>query len=384
MKSIVRICLVFVLVFLPAASVGSPENIGKVTARDYGLTFGELPTGHLNAITDVKGVLVGHKTMIEGDKIRTGVTVVLPHSGNLYKEKVPAAIHLGNGYGKLAGYTQVRELGEIESPIILTNTLSIGPAVEGGVRYMIGLPGNERVKSVNIVAGECNDGRLNDIRGLHVKPHHVLEAIKNAKPGHVEQGNVGGGTGTRCHRFKGGIGTSSRVLPGLSEGYTVGVLVQTNFGKSLHIRGVPVGDILRKKLALKTDEFTDWGSCMVVIATDAPLDSRKLERLAARAMLAIGKTGSVSSTTSGDYIIAFSTAPEMRIYEGNKFSGGATFSHKKLNPMFKAVVEATEEAIINALFAAQTMTGYRGKTLHALPEDETIKILKEYNRLQSQ
>jgi len=351
--------------------------------RDYGITPGILSPGQNNAITDVADVKVGHVTLKEGDSVRTGVTAIIPHSGNVFREKVPAAIHVGNGFGKLAGVTQVRELGNIETPVLLTNTLSVPAATEALVKYTLEQPGNEEVRSVNPVVGETNDGWLNDIRGMHVEKQHVFEAIQNAESGSVQEGNVGAGTGTICFGFKGGIGTSSRVLPESKGGYKVGVLVQSNFGGVLQIDGAPVGvEMDRYYMNDKLNDTAD-GSCMIVVATDAPLLSRNLERLAKRAMLGLAKTGGISSNGSGDYIIAFSTNEKVRVpYESNEnLHDVKVLRNNAMSPMFMAVIEATEEAILNALFSAESMKGRNGHVVNELPEEKTIEILKKYNRL---
>lgn len=353
-------------------------------ARDLGIKIGVLPTGNLNAITDVEGVKVGHVTLIEGSSIRTGVTTILPHSGNIFQDKIPAAIFVGNGFGKLAGSTQVNELGNIETPIVLTNTLSVATAIDAVIDYTLGLKGNEKVQSVNAVVGETNDGYLNDIRGKHVKKEHVLEAIQNAKSGIVAEGNVGAGTGTVCFGFKGGIGTASRVLPKASGGYTVGVLVQTNFGGVLQIDGAPVGETLKKYyLSGQLKDDVD-GSCMMVVATDAPLDARNLERLAQRAMMGLAKTGGIASNGSGDYVIAFSTDKRVSVkHEKASLTDEAVvIRNDAMSPLFMAVIEATEEAIINSLLMAKTMTGKDGHKIEALPHDEVIKILKKHNLIE--
>jgi len=343
---------------------------------------GILPQGKFNAITDVAGVMVGQYTLVQGDSVRTGVTAILPHGGNIFQKKVPAAIFTGNGFGKLAGSTQVMELGNIETPIVLTNTLSVPTAMNAVISYTLQQKGNEDVQSVNAVVGETNDGYLNDIRGRHVKESHVLEAIKNASPGVVQQGNVGAGTGTVCFGFKGGIGTASRVLPEKSGGYTVGVLVQTNFGGVLQIDGVPVGKELGKYYL--SDQLNDPadGSCMIVVATDAPLDSRSLERLAKRAFMGLAKTGGIASNGSGDYVIAFSSNPGVRIpYEPKeKLYNTSVLFNDDLSPLFLAAIEATEQAIINSLFAARTMKGKNGRVVEELPKEKVISILKKYNR----
>lgn len=356
------------------------STTARARPRDLGIAFGTMKAGPLNAITDVAGVRVGHCTLKTGDDIRTGVTAVLPHGDNLFLHKVPAAIDVANGFGKLAGSTQVNELGQIESPILLTNTLSVAAAQEGGVHYMLALPGNENVRSVNVVVGECNDGYLNDIRGMHVAPRHAQEAIRAARTGPVAEGSVGAGTGTICHRFKGGIGTSSRVLPQTKGGYLVGVLVQTNFGRDLHIDGVPVGRVL-KKVALGDSATVGDGSCMIVVATDAPLDSGGLRRLARRAMLGLARTGGVSANGSGDYVIAFSTAKALRQKAGAGFVGGRVLHAQRMTPLFAAVIEATQEAVINSLFAATDSTGRDGHSVNALPVDRTLSILREYRHL---
>ncbi len=349
--------------------------------RDYGIEIGVLKTGLLNAITDVPGVMVGHQTLIKGDSIRTGVTAIIPHSGNLFQQKVPAAIYLGNGFGKLAGYSQVKELGNLETPIVLTNTLNVATGVSALVSHTLLLPENEKVRSVNAVVGETNDGYLNDIRGRHVTEKDILQAIKNAKPGKVEEGNVGAGTGTICFGFKGGIGTSSRVVPKNTGGYTVGVLAQTNFGGMLKIAGVDVG----KQMGHYSDNFkyaTD-GSCMMVVFTNAPLDSRNLERLAKRAMLGLARTGGIASNGSGDYVIAVSTAKECRIpyNSDNAVQTLPSLRNSAMTPLFLATIEATEEAILNSLFAAQTMTGRNGHEIKALPKKQVLEMLKAAGKI---
>ncbi len=342
-----------------AALVGITERSMSAKAderprlRDLGISIGEFPTGRWNAITDVPGVRVGHVTLVEGDRIRTGVTAILPHDGNLFRQKVPAAIHVGNGFGKLIGFTQVEELGEIETPILLTNTLSVWDVAIGVVEYMLALPGNESVRSINPVVGETNDGYLNDIRSRHVRPAHAVQAIKEAKPGPVEEGGLGAGTGTVCFGFKGGIGTSSRVLPPELGGYVIGVLVQTNFGGKAVIAGNPIW------LRLGEHAMDDDGSCMIVVATNAPLDAGPLKRLAKRALAGMARTGASFSHGSGDYVIAFSTDrnPRDRIEQ------------RRLDPLFVAVADATEEAIVNSLLRATDMSGFRGRKVRALPID---------------
>lgn len=363
--------LTFFVIILISTSLFSQERL-----RDYDVEIGVLRTGAFNAITDVPGVEVGHLTKIEGDSIRTGVTALLPHSGNLFQEKVPAAIYIGNGFGKLAGYTQVKELGNLETPIILTNTLSVPTAVNALIGYSLEQKGNENIRSVNAVVGETNDGYLNDIRGRHITENDVLQAITNAETGPVAEGNVGAGTGTICFGFKGGIGTSSRVLPKKAGGYTIGVLVQSNFGGVLKIAGVDVG----KQLDQYSNSFkySPDGSCMMVVMTDAPLDSRNLERLAKRAMLGLARTGGIASNGSGDYVIAVSTAEECRIpYKSeNPVQTVPVLRNEAMTPLFLATIEATEEAILNSLFAAKSMTGFKKRTIKALPKEIVLQMLK--------
>jgi D-aminopeptidase len=360
-------------------------NAQNKRPRDYGIEIGVLKPGKLNAITDVEGVTVGHETIIEGDHIRTGVTAIVPHQGNIYQNKVPAAIYIGNGFGKLAGYSQVKELGNIETPIILTNTLSVAPATEGLVSYTLNQKENADVRSVNSVVGETNDGYLNDIRGRHVTEQHVLNAIANAKSGSVEEGNVGAGTGTICFGYKGGIGTSSRQLPASLGGFTVGVLVQTNFGGVLEINGVPIAKELQKypyrdKILNDAD-----GSCIIVVITDAPLNARNLERLAKRAMLGLAKTGGIASNGSGDYVIALSTAKDNLI----PYQSDSMLELKKevrnddMSPLFLATIESTEEAILNALFAAKTISGRDGHIIEALPIDKVLELMKTYKKIKN-
>ncbi len=343
--------------------------------RDLGVRFGVMSTGPLNAITDVPGVKVGHVTLIAGDSLRTGVTAILPHGGDLYRKKVPAAIYLGNGYGKLAGYSQVRELGELETPIVLTNTLSVPTAMNALITNCLQQPGNENVGSVNAVVGETNDGFLNDIRGRHIQEAHVLAALAKAQAGPVEEGNVGAGTGTSCFGWKGGIGTSSRSLPSSLGGYAVGVLVQTNFGGTLQIAGVPVGKKLGQYYFKDALESHADGSCMMVVATDAPLGPRNLERLAKRCMLGLARTGGIASNGSGDYVIAFSTATANQIDGRERVRTVQELANGNVSPLFLAAIEATEEAIINSLFAAETMTGREGHRREALPVKEVLELL---------
>lgn len=351
------------------------------TLREWGFPTGIFQTGTYNAITDVPGVTVGHVTLIEGDSVRTGVTAIVPHQGNIFRNKVPAAIYVGNGFGKLAGVTQVRELGNIETPVILTNTLSVAAGIEGVTRYTLMQPGNEGVGSVNAVVGETNDGRLNDIRGMHVTPQMVIDAINNSHGGPVEQGCVGAGTGTICFGFKGGIGTSSRVLPESLGGYTVGVLVQTNYGGILEIDGVQVGQRLHKHDFINHVRKTENvdGSCMMVVVTDAPLDSRNLERVAKRAMMGMAKTGGIASNGSGDYVIAMSVAPENLISDKAKKITSTVLANGEMSPIFAATIEATAEALWNSLFMANDMTGRGGYHVDALPVEQVLEMLRIRN-----
>ncbi|WP_457566351.1 DmpA family aminopeptidase [Caldithrix abyssi] len=353
---------------------------GTKRAADYGLKIGVLPPGPLNAITDVKGVKVGHVTIIKGDSVRTGVTAILPHGGNIFQEKVPAAVYVGNGFGKLTGSTQVEELGNLETPIILTNTLSVPVAAGALIDYTLGLPGNEAVRSVNPLVGETNDGWLNDIRGRHVTKQHVLQAIHSAKSGRVEEGCVGAGTGTVCFGFKGGIGTASRKLPESIGGWTVGVLVQSNFGGVLQIAGAPVGRELGAFYLSDRLNSTPDGSCMIVVATDAPLSARNLKRLAKRALFSLARIGGIGSNGSGDYVIAFSTAKEARVPYRQKdaFQQNKRLRNERMSPLFLAAIEATEEAILNSLFTATTTRGFMGREVEALPMDKVLNILKQH------
>ena len=366
----------------------SSQSQNRPRAREAGVIVGVLPTGPLNAITDVDGVLVGHTTIIRGDNIRTGVTAILPHGGNLFREKVPGAVFVGNGFGKLAGSTQVNELGEIETPILLTSTLAVPRVADFLIDYMLALPGNEDVQSINPLVAETNDGYLNDIRGRHISRDDVFSAIKGAKGGAVSEGSVGAGTGTVAFGFKGGIGTASRKLPARLGGFTVGVLVQSNFGGILTINGAPVGRELGRyylKDELTAPPNQPDGSIIIVIATDAPLDARNLSRLAARAMMGLARTGAAGSNGSGDYAVAFSTARDVRIKtpnqneqnERNMPRSVKTLANDAVSPLFLAVIEATEEAIYNSLFKATTTSG-RGKTVEALPLDRALEVLRKH------
>ena len=369
-----RIFILLSVVLMGLAAIAQ----GHKTLREWGFPTGIFSTGQYNAITDVPGVTVGHVTLVEGDNVRTGVTAIVPHQGNIFRQKVPAAIYVGNGFGKLAGVTQVRELGNIETPIVLTNTLSVAAGIEGVVRYTLAQPGNERENSVNAVVGETNDGRLNDIRGMHVTPQMVIDAINKAHGGPVEQGNVGAGTGTICFGFKGGIGTSSRVLPESLGGYTVGVLVQTNYGGILEIDGVQVGQRLQKHDFInhvRKSENVD-GSCMMVVITDAPLDSRNLERVAKRAIMGMAKTGGIASNGSGDYVIALSVAPENLIDSHAKMVTSTVLANSEMSSIFAATNEATAEAMWNSLFMADAMTGRNGYHVDALPVEQVLEMLR--------
>ena len=358
-------------------------------AREVGLTCGTIPPGQFNSITDVAGVRVGHDTVIKGQNVRTGITAIVPHEGNIFQEKVPGAIFVGNGFGKLVGLSQVNELGEIETPILLTNTLCVGRVADALVDYVLSLPGNEQVRSVNPVVAETNDGFLNDIRSKHVGKDQVMASLRSAATGLVNEGAIGAGTGTVALGFKGGIGTSSRVLPRHLGGCTVGVLVQTNYDGILTINGAPVGKELgryfMKDLRAYPDEFRwtrEYGSVVVVIATDACLDSRNLRRLAVRATLGLARTGSVSENGSGDYFIAFSTAKQARIEHASTAEREiGLVRNDAMSPLFLAVIEATEEAVYNALFRATTMRGDSDHLAEALPIERTINILRQYKAL---
>jgi D-aminopeptidase len=349
--------------------------------RELGIAPGILPTGPMNAITDVPGVRVGHFTLIQGDDIRTGATAILAHGGNLFQDKVPAGIAVGNGYGKLVGYTQILELGEIETPIVLTNTLAVPQAADALIEWTLSQPGNEAVTSVNPVVGETNDGRLNNIRKRLPRAETILRAITTATSGPVEEGVTGAGTGTIAFGWKGGIGTSSRALPPHLGGYVVGILVQSNFGGILQILGLPVGQ------ALGYDYLRDWaepdhanGSIMIVVATDAPLSSRNLTRLARRGLAGLARTGASMSNQSGDYVLAFSSAEPVRRTPDrrNRATSILELGNERMSPLFQATIEACEEAIYNSLFAARTVTGYGGFTAEALPLDPVIDLLQRH------
>jgi len=368
-----------------ATSVGGGDE-RRPRARDLGIEPGVFAPGPLNAITDVKGVRVGHTTIVEGDTVRTGVTAILPHGGNLFQDKVAGAVFVGNAFGKLAGSTQVEELGTIETPIVLTNTLSVGTAIEAVVAYTLAQPGNGQVTSVNALVGETNDGGLNDIGGFHVTREHVLAAIRSASEGPVAEGAVGAGTGTRCFGWKGGIGTASRVLPQRYGGHTLGVLVQTNFGGVLTIAGAPVGKELGRyafsQPPARPGGGNDLGgSCMIVVATDAPADARDLRRLAARALFGLARTGSSYANGSGDFAIAFSTSPELRQRFGETAARPRTvLPPEGMSPLFQAALEATEEAVYNSLFQATTVKS-RSTTAEAIPIDKVREILRKYGMI---
>ncbi len=356
-----------------------PTPTGRARARYLGIRPGVLPPGPLNAITDVDGVRAGHATLIEGDATRTGVTAILPHGDNLFQDKVPAGLAVGNGFGKLMGSTQLVELGELETPIVLTNTLAVPQAGQAVVAWTLSQPGNAAVVSVNPIVGETNDSRLNDIRHPAVTPDHVLQAIAAAQPGPVEEGTVGAGTGTVAFGWKGGIGTSSRRLPPVLDGYTVGVLVQANFGGVLQMTGVPVGQALGQYYLRDVVERGDAdGSIMIVVATDAPLSDRNLTRLARRALAGLARTGAAFSDGSGDYALAFSTAPSVRRTpeRRSQLATVTELPNALVSPLFEAAIEATEEAIYNALCMATTLTGYRGMTVEALPLDRVAALIR--------
>ncbi len=398
--------LVFLVagLFVPAFSQTSPGTSPRPRLRDLGVQVGVIPAGPLNAITDVAGVLVGQTTIVRGSDVRTGVTAILPHGGNLFREKVPGAVFIGNAFGKLAGSTQVNELGEIETPVVLTSTLAVPRVADFLIDYMLALPGNEDVRSINPLVGETNDGYLNNIRSRPIARDDVFAAIKNAKSGPVEEGSVGAGTGTVAFGWKGGIGSASRKLPSSLGGYTVGVLVQANFGGVLTIAGAPVGKelgryVFRENLGDRRSEELPHpvspkssetrvgqplrdeadGSCMIVVATDAPVDARNLKRLAARAIMGLARTGAAGSTGSGDYVTAFSTAQELRIRPGDEKKARAVtvLGNEAMSPLFLATIEATEEAIDNSLLKATTVTG-NGHTVEAIPIDRVTQILKAH------
>lgn len=367
------------ILFLMTFCIGLMQVDAQNRVRDLGIQPGILTPGSFNAITDVEGVRVGHQTILRGDSIRTGVTVILPHDGNLFRNRVPAAVYVGNGYGKALGFTQVQELGELETPIALTNTLSIFEVAHGLADYMLQLPGNEQVRSVNPVVGETNDGWLNDIRARVVSTEDVYAAISSATGGMVPEGNVGAGTGTRALGYKAGIGTSSRVLPESRGGYRVGVLVQSNFGGILTVNGIPAGQNLKNHFMSDEVpyEYGVDGSIMIVVATDAPLTARNLERLAKRAFLGIAHVGGIVSNGSGDYVIAFSTSEDVRIDldSDETLQTNREVHNNDMTPLFLAAIEATEEAILNSLFMAEEMTGVGGRVMPAIPADKILEMM---------
>jgi len=348
--------------------------------RDIGITIGILSPGPLNAITDVQGVLVGQTTLTAGTDQRTGVTTVIPHADNVFQNKVPAALAVGNGFGKFVGSTQIMELGQLETPIALTNTLSTFAVADALVSYVLEHPDNANVRSVNPVVGECNDGYLNDIRGRHVHAQHVFQALRSARGGPVDEGSVGAGTGTRCFGWKGGIGTSSRRLTSTSGVYTVGILAQTNFGGVLNIGGAPVGRELGRHILRDAAQPPERGSCILVVATDAPVDSRQLQRLARRALLGLAEVGSPMTHGSGDYAIAFSNHPQTRHQHGAPEVEAhiPRMRDAALTPLFQAAKEATAEAVINSLLRATTVTGYRGRVADAISVDDVLRICRKY------
>ena len=378
MKRITRATWIVVLGVASALA----QSEARPRARDLGLAPGVFAPGPLNAITDVTGVRVGHATLVVGDNVRTGVTVVVPHAGNVFQDKVAGAVFVGNAFGKLAGSTQVDELGTIETPIALTNTLSVGAVMDGLVRWTLDQPGNLNVRSVNALVGETNDGGLNDIRGQHVRPQHVLDALKVASTGPVVEGSVGAGTGTQAFGWKGGIGTASRQLPASLGGYTLGVLVQSNYGGVLTMGGAPLGQLLGRYAYQPRPEKPEFGdgSCMIVVATDAPIDARDLKRVAARAIYGLARTGSSYSNGSGDFAIAFSTAPELRTRFGSATPQARTLLPTDgVSPLFQAALEATEEAVYNSLLKATSVTSRWGSA-EALPVERVRAILKGYPR----
>jgi D-aminopeptidase len=371
-----NVCAAFLSLLLMSGAAGAAEN--RPRARLTGIPFGILPTGPLNAITDVAGVKVGHVTIVEGTTLRTGVTAIVPHGGNLYQDKLPAGFAIGNAYGKFMGSTQLEELGEIETPIVLTNTLNVPEAAAGTIEWTLRQPGNSEVRSVNAVIGETNDGYLNDIRARRVRPVDVIAAIEGAREGAVTEGSVGAGTGTVAFEWKGGIGTSSRKLPQSLGGWTLGVLVQSNYGGVLTVAGVPIGQALgRYILKDELSAASGDGSVIIVIATDAPLSDRNLRRLAQRAFLGIGRTGSPMTNGSGDYAIAFSTNADVRRTPERRAQLRPLLDipNEQMTPLFEAAVEATEEAVINSMFAATAMQGHRGR-VDALPIERVVKLYR--------
>lgn len=369
-----------IAIALLLAAMTTPLSAQRARARELGVAPGVFTPGGQNAITDVAGVRVGHATVLEGDRVRTGVTAILPHEGNAYLERVPAAVWVGNGFGKLVGATQANELGELETPILLTCTLCVWKAADAMAAWMLEQPGMERVRSINPMVGETNDGGLNDIRARPITAEHVREALERASAGPVAEGSVGAGAGTVAFGWKGGIGTSSRVLPAGLGGYTVGVLVQSNFGGVLQVDGAPVGKELGQ-YAFKDATARDGGdgSIMMIVATDAPLSDRNLKRLASRAMMGLARTGSSASNGSGDYVIAFSTAKDVRRAFTARRLETKELANEEMSGLFQGVVEATEEAVYNSLFQATTVTS-NGRTVEAIPLDAVREVLRRYGR----
>lgn len=376
------------LIFVLSTAFVSNATADQVRARELGIKPGILSTGTNNAITDVAGVLVGHVTLMEGDSVRTGATAILAHGGNIYQNKVPAAVVIGNGFGKMMGYSQIHELGEIETPIVLTNTLSVPRAADAILDWTLPQAGNEAVRSVNAIVGETNDAGLNDIRGRHLTPGIIIKAIEGAKGGPVAEGDVGAGKGTSAFGWKGGIGTSSRILPDDLGGYTVGVLVQSNYGGILTMDGVPVGEALNQYyLKQFVDSDVADGSIMMIVATDAPLSDRNLKRLANRALTGLARTGSSMTNGSGDYVISFSTAESVRRTPARRNANAKLedLPNNRISPLFQAVAEATEEAIYNSLLMAETVTSKdpssgQDRTVHELPIEKVRELLKKYGR----
>jgi len=380
------VCLSFLLLRPTVLSGQTTDQAARPRARDLGIVIGRYQPGPQNAITDVPGLLVGQVTLIEGDDIRTGVTAILPHGGNLFFEKVPTALFVGNGYGKLAGATQIEELGNIETPIVLCGTLNVPRVADALMSWMLALPDMENIRSINPVVGETNDGGLNDIRGRHIGEEEVFEAIRSASPGPVAEGSVGAGTGTRALGFKGGIGTSSRQINIYNTGtYTVGVLVQSNFGGTLRVNGSPVGREVRRRMmerdpGLEMEPSSHDGSCMIVVATNAPMEARNLERLAFRALGGMARVGASFSNGSGDYVIAFSTAESVRVEGGNDdmLREGPYLGNTAVSGLFSAVIDATEEAILNSVLRATTITGQGGNTSTAISIDLLLEACRDY------
>jgi D-aminopeptidase len=372
----------FLALGLTGAVGASLSASPRPRARQAGVVTGVLPPGPLDAITDVAGVLVGQATVVQGESVRSGVTVVVPHAGNVFKDKVPAAVFVANGFGKLTGISQVRELGTIETPIALTSTLSTWKVADALAEWVLEQPGNADVESVNPVVGECNDGFLSDIRSRPVGREQLRAALAAASGGAVAEGSVGAGTGTRCLGWKGGIGTASRRLPEALGGWTVGVLVQSNFGGVLTVAGAPVGVELGRFAFRDALEPPERGSCMIVVATDAPVDAHGLGRMAARTPMGLGRVGGYASNGSGDYAVAFTVAPGCRVEDGGRGTREVpVLASDALSPLFLAVVEATEEAVLNSLFTATTVTGFEGHRAEALPIDRVLAILREHRLL---